>query len=275
MGPKRRARRLFVTGATGYLGSHLLADAETDRWQIIAPPSRALDLRSAASVDMAIADWRPSAVVHTAYRRDDRTAIVDASRHVARAAARYGARLIHVSTDALFEGRLAPYDEREPPTPVTAYGRDKADAELVVRAECPRAVIVRTSLLVAGRRPGTQEQLVADVVSGTSTTRFFTDEVRSPVRVEDVASGLLALAADGSVHGNVHLGGPRPFDRYELALAIAELNDWPTHRIAPTSLAEQGLTRPTRVVLDSSRATALGITLRGPTRPAARRPRSN
>lgn len=271
MAPLRRSRRLFVTGASGYLGSHLVGDDGADRWQIVAPPSSAVDLRNRSSVEAAIADWRPAVIVHTAYRRDDRTAIVDASRHVALAAARFGARLIHVSTDVVFGGQLAHYHERERPSPITAYGRDKADAELVVRDTCPGAVIVRTSLLVAGRRAGAQERLVSDVVSGASTARFFTDEVRSPVRVDDVAAGLLAIAADPSIHGNVHLGGPEPFSRHALALAIAASHAWPTDRIEPTTHADEGVTRPSRVVLDSSRATALGITLRGPSTGRAER----
>lgn len=253
-----------MTGATGYLGAHVVADPQTDRCEVVAPSSRSLDLRNAESVVDAVRAWRPTAIVHTAYRRDDRETIVDASRNVARAAAACGARLVHVSTDVVFKGQLAPYAEHEQPTPITSYGTDKADAEAAVREACPAAVVARTSLLVAGGRDGAQEQLVADVVRGDSDVGFFTDEVRCPVIVDDVAAALVALALDPSAGGIVHLGGPDAIDRHELALLIARRHGWPVDRIRPATLRASGLLRPSRVVLDSSRARALGLSLRGP-----------
>ena len=81
---------------------------------------------------------RPDVVIHTAYRQDGdlaRQIVVDGSENVARAAAAVGARLIHLSTDVVFDGRKgAPYVEEDSPSPCTAYGRAKAEAEARVVA---------------------------------------------------------------------------------------------------------------------------------------------
>ena len=75
---------------------------------------------------------RPTVVIHTAYRQDGRGAwqtTVDGA-HIATAAARVGARLVHLSTDVVFDGRKgSPYVEHDPRSPVTEYSRAKAEAE--------------------------------------------------------------------------------------------------------------------------------------------------
>jgi dTDP-4-dehydrorhamnose reductase len=255
---------LFVTGGHGYLGRHILTGPASEGWNLIAPSSSSLDLRYRSSVDAVIGDWKPSAIIHTAYRRDDRASIVDASRNVALAADKHGAHLVHVSTDAVFAGRAWAYVESDPPTPVHQYGVDKTDAENAVLAACPGAVVVRTSLLIGQTHLSTHETEVRDAISGRSDVHFFTDEYRCPALVDDVAAVLVELAIRREITGRLHVAGPDLMSRAELAERIARRHDWDPRKLRFRTLEESGLTRPTRVELDSSLARSLGLGVRGP-----------
>jgi dTDP-4-dehydrorhamnose reductase len=260
----RRQRRLFITGGSGFLGRQIVNGPASDGWEIVAPSSQSVDLHNMDTIASVIGDWKPDAIIHTAYRKDDRTSIVDATRNIAESAARFGIRLVHVSTDALFRGRREPYTEGDRPTPITDYGRHKTEAERLVTKILPDALIVRTSLLYGSSRLSLHELAVRDVISGRTNMAFFTDEVRSAVLVDDVAAGLVAVAGRRDLVGHLHLGGPEPLSRAELALRTARRHGWDESKLTFSTLAESGLVRPSRVVLDSSLAASYGLTLRGP-----------
>lgn len=260
----RRTRRLFVTGGTGFLGHHIVNGPAGQAWEVVAPGSGSLDLRNRDAVRAMIHDWKPAAIIHTAYRRGDRATIVDASRHVAEAAVAIGARLVHVSSDALFKGQSAAYTELDPPSPVHDYGVDKADAELVVAAENPTAVIVRTSLIYGTDEMSGHEEAVRDATTGASDVAFFTDEYRSPVLVGDLAASLVDLAQRPEIRGILHLGGPKALSRAQLAVMSANRHGWDESRLRFSTLDESGLTRPSKVVLDSGLARSHGLAVRGP-----------
>ena len=260
----RRTRRLFVTGGTGFLGRHIVSGPAGEAWDVVAPGSSAVDLRVCDDVVQAVRDWKPAAIVHTAYRKGDRPSIVDASAHVAEAAVEVGARLVHVSSDALFAGRDAPYSESDVPSPVHDYGDDKADAEVAVARIDPSAVIVRTSLIYGTGLLSGHELAVRSVVDGESDMTFFTDEVRSPVLADDLAAAMIDLVRMTDVTGILHLGGPAALSRAELAELTAARHGWSTNRLRYSTIAESGLSRPSRVVLDSSLARSLGLGVRGP-----------
>ena len=141
-------------------------------------------------------------MVNAAYRQDDRATTCDGAVHVAAAAAATGS-----AAGAALDGRGLrrregrPYTEADEPTPLTDYGRAKADAERGVLAACPAALVVRTSLIYGGDRPGPQERLAADPEAA-----FFSDEVRCPIQVGDLADALIELAATER-SGLLHVAG--------------------------------------------------------------------
>ncbi len=260
----RRNHRLFVTGGSGFLGRHIVNGPASQGWEVVAPGSGSADLRHRDTIVAMVRDWKPAAIIHTAYRKGDRAAIVDASGHMAEAAVAAGARLVHVSSDAVFRGRADPYTEHDPTSPVDDYGRDKADAETAVGRMDPGAVIVRTSLIYGSDEPSAHEEAVRDAISGRTSTTFFTDEFRSPVLAGDLANALVDLATMPELTGVLHLGGPDALSRADLAVMTARRNGWNESRLRFSTIADSGLTRPSRVVLDSSLAARHGLGVRGP-----------
>jgi dTDP-4-dehydrorhamnose reductase len=254
---------MFVTGGTGLLGRHLQRTPVVEKsWELIVPGSTSLDVRQREAVLRMVGDWKPRVVVHLAYRKDDRRTIVDGSRHMAEAAAACGARLIHVSTDVVFAGRPAPYREGDPVSPMTDYGRMKAEAEHEVMAVCPAAVVLRTSLMYATDVLAPVQLDVQRALRGETTTAFFTDEYRCPAHAGDVAAAIGVLASMPLVSGPLHIAGPEIVSRAELAATFARWLGLNPNLLRTTSLAAAGLHRPARVVLDSSKAAALGLRCR-------------
>ncbi|HEX6499236.1 MAG TPA: sugar nucleotide-binding protein [Micromonosporaceae bacterium] len=264
---------LLVTGASGYTGSRLARLALAAGWQVVGTYHRApgevsgvdwrqLDVRDRQAVRALLRTVRPRAVVHAAYARPDWAVNADGTAYVALASVEVGARLVHVSSDAVFAGRAQPYTEADPPEPVYAYGAAKAAAETAVRAIAPDAVLARTSLIV-GDRDSAQHRLVLDLVAGRRGGTLFTDEIRCPIAVDDLAAALLELV-DSDRGGVLHVAGAAPVSRYELGRLIAAYHGLDPDRVPAGTIAGSGLPRPARVELDCTRAaTLLRTRLRG------------
>ena len=228
--------RLHVTGATCYLGSELVRlapEATTER----------VEVRDADAVSELLGRLRPDVVVHTAYRQDEDDVNTVGSENVARAAASVGARLIHLSTAVVFDGRKgAPYVEEDPLTPLTEYGHAKAEAEMRVALAHPETLLVRTSLMYGGGTPSKHELAAHD-----PDFTFYTNEIRSPVHVTDLAEALLELA-ELDTAGPLHVAGA-----HDASLSkFEELT-----RGGPVRSEPAPETRPLDCSLDSSRARRL------------------
>ena len=248
--------RLFVTGLGGYLGRAIEALVPG----VAGTRHRDQDVRDAALIDRLVAAARPDAVIHTAYVQhgpEARSVNVDGAANVARAAAAAGARLVHVSSDVVFSGRLErPLVESDAPDPVTEYGATKAEAERAVAEAHPGAVIVRTSLLYGGLEPSPHERMALD-----PPATFFTDELRCPIAVGDLAAALVELAALPGISGPLHVAGADGVSRHEFGrLVVAARGGDP----AGVRGALRPPDRPGDCRLDSTRARGLLATpLRG------------
>ena len=262
---------LLITGSSGYLGGELARQAPEAAGTYLTaerPGARQLDVRDADAVATLMGELRPDAVIHTAYSTTGdeaaREVNVDGARNVARAAANVGARLVHISTDLVFDGTLGrPYTEEDEPRPNMEYGRQKLAGEEAVRGQLPDALVVRTSLIYGGAAPSRHERLVLDAADGARSARFFSDELRSPVQVGDLAAALLALAKSDAT-GVLHVAGTEGVSRYEFARLVAAASGRDPEVLDSALAAEHPDPRPRDCRLDSSRARAReGVKLRG------------
>jgi dTDP-4-dehydrorhamnose reductase len=165
--------RLLVIGARGFLGGHLMALASA-RFECLpasrGTPDRSVDITDRDAVREIFERTRPHVVVLTAALSDidecerqpvvaHRVNVVGAG-NVARAASLVGARMVFTSSGAVFDGESEEYTEDSPTSPLSVYGKTKAEAERAVGEESPGAIIVRLSLVLgAGLCAGTNSWL--------------------------------------------------------------------------------------------------------------------
>ncbi len=263
---------MLVTGGSGYLGGWVARLACTG-WDVTAtylthPANdpgatwRRLDVKDEAAVAALVEKVHPAVVVHTVAvnprKGGDFEAInMTGTRHVARAAAACGALLIHISTDALFDGEKGHYTEKNPPTPITPYGRSKALAEKEVQNSGAEAVIVRTSLIY-GWRPRVDHQVrwIVDDLEAGKPVHLFTDTLGCPIWVESLAAAVVELAGM-EYTGILHVAGAQQLSRYEFGVRLLRFHGIDPALVVPALSRESGLVRPLNLVLDCSRARAL------------------
>lgn len=264
-------RRMLITGGAGYLGSEVVRQALAAGWEVAATyfsccPDRAgvrylpLDVRAEREVERLLAELRPDVVIHTAFRQEGPdlwATTAGGAGAVARAARGAGARLIHLSSDVIFDGeRDGSYTERDPPSPVSPYGAAKAAAERMVAEAHPAALIVRTSLIYGGAELSKHERFMLDVADGRVEAAFFTDELRCPVAVGDLAAALLELSPL-DLAGPLHLAGADIVSRYEFARLVAAAHGRRPDRLRGAPSVSSPVPRPRNCALDCSMARRL------------------
>jgi dTDP-4-dehydrorhamnose reductase len=269
-----------VLGARGQLGSALVEQLSARGIPCEARDSRGLDVADAGALRRVLGELRPAAVLNAAAYTDvdgcerdsARADAVNAKGPAALAAlcAELGSRLLHVSTDYVFDGRAsAPLRETDPVAPLSEYGRSKLAGERAVLAASPDFVAVRTSW-VFGRGKNfiasvraRAEAVLRDPAAGP--LRVVDDQIGSPTYAEDLAPALLDLLDRGG-RGLYHLANRGVASRLELArfalsslgAGLADLEIQPVKTVDFPLPAQ----RPLYTVLDCARASALGVELR-------------
>jgi dTDP-4-dehydrorhamnose reductase len=161
------------------------------------------------------------AAAHDDPERARRVNVV-ATGELCAASARIGARVLYVSTDMVFDGERAPYDESAEPSPVSEYGRSKLEGERAA-LEASDALVVRLPLMYgmpAVQRATTFVEQVR-ALRERRPLKLFYDEFRTPLTLEDAAV-CLVRAAHSDVTGVIHLGGPERLSRFEMGGLLAE-----------------------------------------------------
>jgi dTDP-4-dehydrorhamnose reductase len=262
--------RVLIFGATGMLGQALMRQWRDD--EVIGLGSAQADLRNpeqiGAAVEAATPDWIVLAAAYTDVDGCEINPTLASSINtqgpvnVAKAAARFGSKLLFVSTDYVFDGKkTAPYETTDQRNPINAYGRSKAEAEEKIAQILPESCIVRTSWLFG---PG--GKCFPDTILRLADTRpeikVVNDQRGSPSYTRDLADAIIKLC-HADARGIVHCTNSGDCAWYDFAAEILR-QAGKTTRVRPTASDEfvRPAERPKFSVLSPASLNAYGIEMR-------------
>jgi dTDP-4-dehydrorhamnose reductase len=259
--------RWLVTGAGGMLGTDLLD--VLDGRPVTAATRAVLDVTDAEAVDDAVrghdvvvnaAAWT---AVDDAEEREPAAFAVNgvAAAHLARACARHGAELVHVSTDYVFAGDATPPNPVDAPVgPRSAYGRTKVAGEWAVRAGQPRSWVLRTAWLYGAGGPSFPATM-ARLERERDTVDVVDDQHGQPTWTRDLARRVVDVVDAGVPHGTYHATSSGRTTWFGLARKVFELVGADPARVRPTTSEAfaRPAPRPAFSVLDHSRWHEVGL----------------
>jgi dTDP-4-dehydrorhamnose reductase len=261
----------LVTGAGGQLGADLCAALAGERIRALSHGE--LDVADLAAVASAVEHFAPDVVVNAAAytgvddaETDEDTAYranATGPAALASAVAKYGGRLVHVSTDYVFAGDATePYEADDPTGPRSAYGRTKLAGELAVRELLPDSSYVVRTAWVYGATGGNFVKTMARLERSSETVSVVDDQRGSPTWSADLAGGLVALARSGVPAGTYHCTNGGHTTWYGFARAIFEELGADPQRVEPTSTSAypRPAPRPAYSVLSDATWRAAGLT---------------
>jgi len=273
-------KKLFITGASGFLGWHLAQVARAKGWQVYGsyqtrPTELAdvrffpLDLTDSDSVKLVMQELRPDAVLHLAALSSPNACETDpelsyrinvtASCELADRCAEAQIPCLFTSSEQVFDGLKPPYREADPLCPINRYGEHKAAAEVGMRQRYERVIICRMPLMFGAAPADSFIQPWIRALRAGTAIDLFTDEIRNPISGFDAAQGiLLALDHTPSI---LHLGGPERLSRYAIGQTLAAVLQIPEAKLNPRRQADVTMAapRPPDVSLDNSLAISLGF----------------
>ena len=264
--------KTLLFGATGQLGRALLGHQHSSGLDI-QPVARNIDLEDAGGLAAVIAHERPDWVINCAAMTN-----VDGAHEnpqlamnvnstgpaiIARAVAAVGARMIQISTEAVFDGeRTEPYSEDDVCRPVSVYGVTKLAGEMMVRVYVPDSFVLRTSWLYSDG-PGVNfpSRILEQLAAHDGPVSVVTDVIGNPTPTGVLAGAILEIIARPPAAGTYHVCCREPASKYEWAVEIAEGAGYDRGRIVPvTSNAYPTVAlRPKHVDLDSSKFRSAGL----------------
>lgn len=251
-------KKIWITGASGHVGSALVRLLDCRQYEIFATDIDDADITDLKAVRTWCQTNRPDVIINCAGLTDlqtckkdpDRAYLVNAlgARNLAQEAHTIGAKMIQISTDDVFgmDGST-PYNEFDPISPRSVYGRSKAAGEQFVKDLIPRHVIVRSSWVY-----GTGRDFINDVlntVKNGGVLHVASNQFSSPTSAKELAKVILKFI-ENDIYGTYHAVCKGFCSRYEYAREILTLTG-NTDNLQVEPFIDESLTRPRYSVLDN------------------------
>ncbi|MCK4897562.1 MAG: SDR family oxidoreductase [Anaerolineales bacterium] len=253
--------RILVTGASGLLGLNLALEAAKDHEVFGTVKDHAIttdafsvlqtDLLVPGAVERLLDKTKPDWIIHCAALANvdaceanpalARQLNSELPKKLATYVGRGGARLVHVSTDAVFDGQRGDYTEEDLPNPLSVYAQSKLDGERAVAEANPRAIIARVNLFgwsLTGKR--SLAEFFFYNLSAGKRVMGFTDVYFCPLLANHLARVFLKMLAS-DLNGLYHVVSRDCFSKYDFGMMIAQRFDLDESLITPSSVEGAGL----------------------------------
>ena len=273
-------KKIFITGASGFLGGHVYQQAVKNR-RVLAgyynyqPENRGedwirLDLTREQQVRDTLQIFRPDVMIHCAANSnldecenapDMASAInVKSTEYLISAANELGSRLIFVSSDMVFDGEKGNYRETDPVSPKSVYGRTKVASEELLERRCKNYVIARAALIYGRAVTGGSSfsMWLENRLKAGSPVSLYTDQFRTPVLVNNLTEALLELA-ENEYTGIIHLGGGNRLDRLTFGRQLCAAAGYDENLLRAGSMqdSQPAAPRPADVSLNTDNAASV------------------
>jgi dTDP-4-dehydrorhamnose reductase len=254
--------RILITGASGLLGLNLALEARdlhdvtgVDRSLLEAAPFEQVyaDLQEPGAAEKLLDTQKTGWLIHCAALADLEACETDPALarrlnaelpgRLAKACKGCGVKMIHISTDAVFDGmKPGAYDESDAPNPLGVYAETKLLGEQNVLSVNPEAIVARVNFYGFSRsgKRGLADFFVNNLSAG-KPVKGFTDVIFNPTFVGDLSVLLLAMLAK-DLKGLYHTVGSEAMSKYDFGLAIARRFGWEAALISPGTVDSSGLT---------------------------------
>lgn len=281
-------KRILIVGANGLVGQKLTDVFSRDRsfdLLVSARQSEAynkaasfgyvqLDATNLAAVKELVWNFAPDFIINAAAYTDvdgcerekelSWKANVTAVENLVNASRLVGARVVHISTDYVFDGKAGPYDETATPNPLSYYGKEKLASENAVRASGENWIIVRT-MVVFGVAPKVKKNFaiwLAQELGKGNKVNIVSDQIGNVTLADDLARGIYELVRQNK-RGLYHVAGSDILSRYDFARKLAKTFGYDPALVNPIKTADlnQLAPRPLQSGLITLKAQAeLGVT---------------
>lgn len=256
-----RKRRVLITGASGLLGLNsaleaakehqVFGQANSQRLNTTAFNTIQADLLVPGTIQRLLEDTQPDWVIHCAALANvdlcesnplqAQQLNSEVPGELARIVARGGARLIHVSTDAVFDGLRGDYSEQDAPNPLGVYACSKLAGEQAVQEANPQAIIARVNLFgwsLLGKR--SLAEFFFNNLIASKQCMGFTDVFFCPMLANDLGTVFLKMLESG-LSGLYHATGSQCLSKYEFGVQVARRFGFDEKLVIPGSVEESGL----------------------------------
>jgi len=256
--------RILVTGASGLLGINLAQEmiseheiVGVDRGKLVNAPFKVLkvDLLDSGAVDSVLDSVQPEWLINCAALADldaceanpelARRLNIDLPAQMARACKARDISFVHISTDAVFDGRKDGfYNEEDLTNPLGVYSKTKLDGERAVLSEDENAIVVRVNFYgwsLGGRR--SLAEFFFNNLIDNKTVSGFTDVIFCPILANDTARVLVKMLKK-KLSGLYHLVGPQAMSKYQFGVEIARRFNLDESNISPKSILSSTLVAP-------------------------------
>jgi dTDP-4-dehydrorhamnose reductase len=275
-------KTVLITGANGLLGQKLCRDFSSSH-KIVAtdlhPESRvslpnlsyqSLDLTDGKALEFHVRFYNPSVIINAASYTDvdgceihqsEAWAVnVGAVKNLVKACQGRSIRLVHLSTDYIFDGENGPYSEEDPPNPVNFYGKTKLESEKLIKQSGLDSLVVRSNVLYGFGEKVKRNFLLwlLEKLSAGDQLKIVTDQFNNPTLADSLSECMLEMVKR-NLSGVFHVGGAEYLSRYNFAQKVAKKFGFDKANISPikTETLKQEAKRPLRGGLRVEKAQSL------------------